>query len=184
MKILNSEFFNKSTIDIARELLGKYIVFNSLNGEIIGEIIETEAYLKDDPASHSYLGKTKRNSAMFEKAGTSYVYFTYGMYYCFNIVTNVLGVGEAVLIRAIKPVSGIEIMKKNRGFIDEKKLVNGPAKFTMAFGLDKGHNGLNLLNPLGKLRLVESGIKLKREIKTSERIGISKGKEKMWRFWI
>jgi DNA-3-methyladenine glycosylase len=183
MKILDKSFFEKSTIEIAKELLGKYIVCVSSGVEMIGKIVETEAYLHNDPASHSFCGKTKRNSQMFEEAGSAYVYFTYGMYYCFNVVTSDSGIGEAVLIRAVEPVRGIEKMRRNRGLTEEKNLTNGPARFTMAFGIEKDFNGINLLDKNSVIKLME-GEKEEIEIVQDERIGISKGQELPHRFYI
>lgn len=166
-----------NTLETAKNLLGMYLIHETPKGIIKGKIIETEAYLQNDPASHSYNGLTNRNSAMFEEPGTIYVYFTYGMYHCMNIVTNKKGIGEAVLIRAIEPIEGIELMKKNRG--KEKNLCDGPAKLTIAFGINKEHNNAKLNS---KLRL-ETGEKPKK-IYSSKRIGISKGKDLKYRFYI
>jgi len=184
MKILNSSFFSKDTLKVTKELLGKFIIRETKDGKIIGRIVETEAYLKDDPASHSFCGRTKRNFHMFESAGKSYVYFTYGMHHCFNIVTNKKGIGEAVLIRAVEPIGGIELMKKNRKIFDEKNLCNGPAKLTMAFGIDKKYSGINLLDENSSLKLMDSDEKDNFEITQTNRIGISKGKELNHRFYI
>ena len=107
---INRLFFEKPTVKVAEDLLGCYLI----NGNCAGKIVETEAYLEDDPGSHSFKGKTNRNEKMFGEAGKAYIYFTYGMYYCFNVVTNKEGKGEAVLIRALEPVSEIELMKKRR----------------------------------------------------------------------
>lgn len=176
MKPLPKNFFSKSTLEVARNLLGCYLI----SGSCVGKIVETEAYLWNDPASHSFRGKTQRNSAMFGKAGTVYVYFIYGNHYCFNIVTNKEGVGEAVLIRALEPVNGIELMKKRRGIEEVNKLCNGPGKLVQALGISKEDNGKSLLR--GKLRL-KKGVKV-RMIKECERIGIVNGKELPYRFYI
>ena len=159
-KSLPKSFFNKSTLDIAKGLLGKYIIHQTKEGLVAGKIVETEAYLIDDPASHSFNGETNRNKSMFMKAGTSYVYFTYGMYHCFNVVTNKEGVGEAVLIRALEPVEGLEVMKRNRGkkgteFSDARNLCSGPAKLVIALGITKEHDGLDLLSDDSPLRLAQ-----------------------------
>jgi len=178
-KILSKAFFNKSTLNVAKGLLGKYLLHHTKAGIIAGKIVETEAYLKDDPASHSFNGRTMRNSSMFKEAGTSYVYFTYGMYHCFNVVTNKEGVGEAVLIRALEPVEGIEIMKKNRGITDTQNLCSGPAKLFIALGITKEYDGLDLLSKDSSLKLTEGeekiGIKESFEVIETTRIGISKG---------
>ncbi len=180
MKSVPSSFFRRSTIEIARNLLGKYIVL----GELAGKIVETEAYLKDDSASHSFKGKTKRNLPMFGPPGYSYVYFTYGMHYCFNVVTNKKGIGEAVLIRAVEPISGIEKMKSARKISDIKNLCNGPAKFTKAFGIDISHNNINLLNKNSKIRLLFPVKEEKLKIAQTTRIGIKKSQKLPYRFYI
>ncbi len=193
-KSLPKSFFNKSTLDIAKGLLGKYIIHQTKEGLVAGKIVETEAYLIDDPASHSFNGETNRNKSMFMKAGTSYVYFTYGMYHCFNVVTNKEGVGEAVLIRALEPVEGLEVMKRNRGkkgteFSDARNLCSGPAKLVIALGITKEHDGLDLLSDDSPLRLAQrekekTGEKESFEIVETTRIGISKGASLPHRFYI
>ncbi len=187
-KAIPSSFFERSTLAIAKDLLGKYIVHRTKQGIISGKIVETEAYLNDDPASHSFKGKTQRNASMFEKAGTSYVYFTYGMYHCFNIVTGRKGIGEAVLIRALEPGEGIEIMRKNRKMKDTddiKNLCNGPAKLVIALDIGKEHDGLDLLSKNASLQLVcAPEVEKRAEMVQTARIGISKGKELSHRFYI
>ena len=169
-----------NTIKTAKELLGCYLIHETAEGIIKGMIVETEAYLSDDPAAHSFNGKTLRNSPMFGKPGTAYVYFTYGMHYCFNVVTNVEGVGEAVLIRAVQPVEGIGLMKQRRNREDIKQLCNGPAKLVQAFGITKENNFQSL--DKGSLR-IEKGIEPE-EIIATTRVGISKAKEEKLRFYI
>ena len=180
MKIVSPEFFEKSTLETARRLLGKYIAA----GDFLGKIAETEAYLKDDSASHSFRGKTPRNSAMFGPPGRAYVYFTYGMHHCFNIVTNKEETGEAVLIRAVEPIKGIEMMKRNRKMKDAKDLCNGPAKFTQAFGISKKDNGLNLLDKKSGIKLMEGDESEKFDIVEAKRIGIKNNQELNYRFYI
>jgi len=180
MKPLPKSFFNKPTNEIARSLLGKYIV----KGKMVAKIIETESYLFDDPASHSFKGKTPRNASMFDHPATSYVYFIYGMYHCFNITTNKKGIGEAVLIRAVEPVKGVEEMKNNREVKEKKSLTNGPAKLTIAFRINRTHNNLNLLNKNSKIKLMQPEKEEKFKIEKAKRIGISKGKNALQRFYI
>lgn len=114
-KPLEKNFFDKPTLKITEELLGKYLVHETKKGIVGGKIVETESYLQNDPASHSFQGETKRNKSMFEKPGTIYVYFIYGIHFALNLVTGKKGVGEAVLIRAIEPIWGLDIMRENRG---------------------------------------------------------------------
>ncbi len=182
MRKIRKTFFEDSTINVAKKLLGSYLVHESPDGRTVGKIVETEAYLWDDPASHSFVGATKRNAAMFGPAGTAYVYFTYGMYYCFNVVTNKEGIGEAVLIRALEPISGVELMKKRRGVEDVRKLCAGPGRLVIAMGIGKEKNGLSLFD--GELR-IELPEKLSHiEVIEGERIGISKGVEMPHRFYL
>ena len=190
-KILGGEikksFFNnnKSTLDIAKALLGKYLAHETKEGTTIGKIVETEAYLSNDPASHSSKGKTKRNEAMFGPPGKAYVYFTYGMYNCFNVVTAKQGIGEAVLIRALEPIEGISLMKRRRKKENLRDLCNGPAKLVMAMGISKAHNNNDLIE--GKLKLLQTNMinKInKKDIIQTSRIGISKGRDLKYRFYI
>ena len=144
-KIIQQDFYLQPTLKVARELLGKILYRKLENGEILsGKIVETEAYLKNDSACHASRGKTERNKIMFGPAGHAYVYFTYGMHYCFNVVTQLEGIPEAVLIRAVEPLEGIETMERNRKTTKFKNLTNGPAKLTQAFGIDKELNGVDL----------------------------------------
>ncbi len=176
--ILKKSFFNKPTITVAKNLLGKFLVHKSL----VGKIVETEAYLKDDPASHAFKGKTERNKSVFGRPGISYVYFTYGMHYCFNVVTN-KGFGEAILIRALEPIEGIEIMKKNRKTSDVKNLCSGPAKLTIALGITRKEDSIDLIDKKSSLKLMQ-GKKESFKIVATKRIGISQAKEKQYRFYI
>src|SRR3989344_3858431 len=137
MKLLQKSFFKKSTNEVAKNLLSCYLVSKSKEGTTIGKIIETESYLYNDPASHSFNGKTIRNEAMFGLPGRAYIYFTYGMYFCFNVTTNKKGIGEAVLIRALEPIKGINLMKKRRNTDILHQLCSGPAKLVIALGIKK-----------------------------------------------
>lgn len=131
-------------MEIARGLLGKELVHDSAEGTTSGIIVETEAYLRDDPACHASRGMTKRNRSMFLGPGRSYVYFVYGNHYCFNVVTAEEGVGEAVLIRALEPKEGIDLMAARRGLRDIKELTSGPGKLCRAMGIDKELDGAYL----------------------------------------
>ena len=148
------------------------------------KIVETEAYHQDDPASHSFRGLTKRTAPMFEAGGRLYVYFTYGMHYCLNIVTGPKGRGEAVLIRAGEPVEGIEIMQNNREVKDIKSLANGPGKLAQALGINDTKFSGVILNKLS-INLEEPSEKIdKKQIIIGPRIGISKAVEVDARFYI
>ena len=177
---LGKQFFAQPTVELAKALLGKYLVY----GELKGKIVETEAYLyKDDPACHASRGMTPRNKPMFGPAGTLYVYFIYGMHYCMNVVSGKVGEGEAVLIRAVEPISGLDRMRERRGKDHRaaiESLCNGPGKLTQAFGITKEHNNLSLLD--GELRIHDS--REKPDIESSKRIGLTVGKELELRFFI
>ncbi len=187
IKKLPRSFYLRPTFAVAKELLGKYLIRKINNQYLVGKIVEVEAYLGEkDPASHAYSGRTKRNDVMFWEGGHLYVYFTYGMHYCANIVTEESGKARAVLIRAVEPISGIEIMKRNRNlkFIENKiiNLTNGPAKLCKAFELKREQNGTDLCNDE---IFIANGEKIHRaNIITSTRIGIKNGTEKRWRFFI
>ena len=176
-----SFFENKDTITLAKALLNTYLVHQSLEGTTIGKIIETEAYLFDDPASHAFSGKTKRNFHMFGPAGYAYIYQIYGIHFCFNVASNVIEVGEAVLIRALEPVDGIDLMKKRRGIDNLKNLCNGPGKLVQAMGITKSLNGVSLLS--SELFLLPAN-EISKSIISTTRIGISKGSELEYRFYL
>ena len=183
MNTLPRKFYLQDTVTVAKNLLGKKIVRKIGRTEISGIITETEAYRhKDDPASHAYRKITERNKAMFGDVGMAYVYFTYGMYYCFNVVARSPRVAAgAVLIRAIEPENGIKRMQKNRNKNDLKDLTNGPAKLTQAMEITKEHYGVDLTKN-SKLYITE-GIKVKNII-SSPRIGIKEATDKLWNFKI
>jgi DNA-3-methyladenine glycosylase len=183
MKVINRSFYARDTVKVAKDLLGKELV-RKINGRLISGIItETEAYrYKDDPASHAYRGLTERNRIMFGEVGRVYVYFTYGMHYCVNVVAkNPNFEAGAVLIRAIKPKRGLDIMTKNRGIEKISNLTDGPAKLTQAMNITKKQYGEDLTK-ISSLYIVE-GIKPEKII-SNPRIGIKTGTEKRWNFKI
>ena len=179
--ILKKSFYNRNTVKVAKELLGKYLIHKTKDGTTIGKIVETEAYLSNDPGSHSSIGKTKRNEKMFGKPGKAYIYLIYGMYNCFNVVTKPKGIGEAVLIRALEPVSGINLMKKRRNTNNIKNLCTGPAKLAIAMALNSDLNGADLTKPPLKIMQKENS---PLKITKTTRIGITKGSELALRFYI
>lgn len=183
MTILDREFYSKDTVTTAKNLLGKRIIRKIGRSEISGIITETEAYgHNDDPASHAFRKITDRNKIMFGEVGFAYVYFTYGMHFCFNIVAkNSKKAAGAVLVRAIEPEKGIKVMQKNRGTQNLKNLTNGPAKLAQALDITKEHYGIDLTKK-SKLYITE-GIK-SGKITSSQRIGITKAVDKMWNFKI
>lgn len=186
--ILPREFYIRPVITVARELLGKVIVKNENGITLSGRIVEVEAYNGEiDEAAHSFNGKTKRNEVMFNEGGYFYVYFTYGAHYCCNIVTGKIGKGTAVLIRAVEPLSGIEIMinnRFNRKLKSEKEIINltsGPGKICKAFGFNKEHSGLDLTKNF--VYLIDQKKLERNRIGISKRIGITKSVELPWRFF-
>lgn len=177
VEMMNKDFF-LNTKEAAKKLLGMKLIHETPEGIISGKIVEVEAYLANDPASHSFKGKTLRNEAMFEEGGVAYIYRIYGVHHCFNIVTNKKDIGEAVLIRALEPLDGIKLMKINRN--KEKDLCNGPAKLVEALKITKQYNKKDLFS--GNLKLEE--YETPKRIVVSTRIGISKGKSLKLRFYI
>jgi DNA-3-methyladenine glycosylase len=171
-------------LEAAPQLLGCILV-RELNGTTLKlEIVETEAYHQDDPASHSFRGNTARTAPMFEKGGHIYVYFTYGMHYCINIVTGPVGRGEAVLIRAAQPIAGIEVMRANRGIEDIKNLSNGPGKLAQALGITDTTLSGKILDK-SSIYLEPPARQIGSDnITTTPRIGISKAADQPWRFYI
>ena len=167
---------------MARRLLGLYLVHRTSEGVTAGRIVETEAYLfRNDPACHAARGQTERNRAMFGPAGFSYVYFIYGNYYCFNVVTSREGCGEAVLVRALEPTFGIELMQRRRKRDGITELCSGPGKLATAMGITRDDNNLNLRSSRLSLK---SGQKRTEKIVTTTRIGISAGSELPLRFYL
>ncbi|MDB5163766.1 MAG: DNA-3-methyladenine glycosylase [Candidatus Saccharibacteria bacterium] len=177
-----NKLLEPDSVTVAPTLLGCYLV-RQLNGQrVVGKIVETEAYHQRDAASHSYRGQTPRNSVMFGPPGFAYVYFTYGMHYCMNVVTGQPGEGSAVLIRALEPLEGLELMQENRGGKSESELTNGPAKLCQALGVDKRLNGHDLSAPSLQL-VLGSPLPTSRIVQTT-RIGIRHDTDKPWRFYI
>jgi DNA-3-methyladenine glycosylase len=184
LNILPREFYLKDTVTVAKNLLGKKIIRKIGKQKISGIITETEAYrYKDDPASHAFRKITERNKVMFGEVGIAYVYFTYGMHYCFNVVARHPKIeAGAVLIRAIKPENGIKRMQKNRMNINLKNLANGPAKLTQALEITMEHYGVDLTKR-SNLYITE-GIKKPKNISATSRIGIRDATDKLWNFRI
>lgn len=183
-----------SSVQAAPLLLGQILVRRTPAGLIKFKIVETEAYHQNDPASHSFKGVTPRTAPMFQAGGRLYVYFTYGMHYCLNIVTGRAGQGEGVLIRAGQPLEGIELMRANRGVTDIKNLANGPGKLAQALGIvDKTLSGKILNPPPQKLRRagkyadvwLQPGEPVKaKDIVIGPRVGIRRAADAPMRFYI
>jgi DNA-3-methyladenine glycosylase len=193
---LSADFYQQhDTLTLSQLLLGCELVHESPAGRTAGIIVETEAYLWGDPACHAYRRETKRNAAMFGPAGTLYVYLIYGMYYCVNVVSGPVGQGEAVLIRALQPTDGLDLMQERRQLnpktllpqnkpgktFAEKDLCNGPGKLVQAMGIRPEHNTSSLSEgPISISTPVVSDF----EMVTTTRIGITQGADLPYRFYI
>jgi DNA-3-methyladenine glycosylase len=172
--MLTPESFEGDVVAIARELIGATLLVDGVGGAIV----ETEAYDREDPASHSFSGPTPRNAAMFGPAGHAYVYRSYGIHWCLNFVCGPKGHGSAVLVRALQPAFGIDTMRRRRGLEDERLLCAGPGRLCQALGISREHDGLALDAP--PFRIEERTEPAR--IVAGPRIGISKGLEAPWRF--
>lgn len=145
LRPLVRSFFARPTLVVARDLIGCVLVHDSPEGRTVGTIVEAEAYGYDDPGSHANRGQTPRNAPMFEEPGHAYVYFTYGMHFCLNAVAHTPGVPGAVLLRAVEPLEGLDLMRQRRGAgIKDRDLARGPGRLTQSFGLHRDHNRLEL----------------------------------------
>jgi len=186
---LERNFFSRTdTLRVARDLLGKVLVVPTSDGRrVSGMIVETEAYLGEiDKAAHSFGGRrTARNEVTYAEGGHVYVFFVYGMYYQLNLVTGLADHPHVVLIRAVEPVEGIEVMRGRRGPMKDKNLTSGPGKLCIAFGITRELNGEDLM---GERIWVENHRSLKKsEIANGPRVGIDYAEEfvdEPWRFWV
>jgi len=187
--ILPQNFYNRNVVLVAKDLLGMRLVRNFDNLYVSGIICETEAYDGTlDLACHARVGKTNRTAVMFGPAGRAYVYFTYGMHWCFNVVAGEENYAAAVLIRAILPEKGLDIIANRRPGVRQNQWTNGPAKLTKALMIDKLQNGVDLTTSQSGL-WIENGIKVcTSDISCGPRVGIERTPEpwrsKPWRFWI
>lgn len=174
-------FYERPTLQVARELLGKYVVFDHPRGRLSAKIVEVEAYIgENDPACHAVRGITKRNAVMFGPGGHSYVYFVYGMYHCLNFVTESESRPAAVLLRAAEPNEGFEIMQLNSPGKNIHDILRGPGRFCRSFGLTTRHSGLDLTKDTLYLESREDRII---KIARTTRVGINVGTDKLWRFF-
>jgi DNA-3-methyladenine glycosylase len=174
---LGRAFYALDALAVAPALLEKVLVV----GECAGRIVEVEAYRADDPASHSFRGRTPRNATMFGPGGLLYVYFTYGMHFCANVVTGADGDGQAVLLRAVRPCRGIETMRTRRGGRADRALADGPGKLCQAFGLDRSADGTDLCSS-PDVFIADDGTPPPDEPLAGSRIGIRHGVEHPWRW--
>ena len=179
---LERAFYERPTVDVARELLGHMLISVTPEGRTAGCIVETEAYLgADDPASHAARLRTGRVEAMWGEPGIAYVYRSYGIHAMLNVVTEPLGETGAVLIRALEPVFGVDLMRARRGIEDERLLCSGPGKLCEALAISLDLHGTDLVS---SDRLWISPGETPRDVSTSGRIGISRGQAHPWRFWV
>jgi DNA-3-methyladenine glycosylase len=188
-KPLPRDFYEPSADKVAAKLLGLWLVRKTPSGPAGGPIVETEAYLCDDPACHAAPGMTARNRVMFGSPGHGYVYFIYGNHYCVNAVCRPAGIGEAVLIRAIEPELNPAFMQKQRPVKEPRQLTNGPAKLCQALKIDRALDGVDLCNGLGELFIARpptlaAFIKARGPIVTTTRIGITKAAHLPLRFYL
>lgn len=177
---LTRSFFDRPVLDVAPELLGTVLV----HGPVAVRITEVEAYDgANDPASHAYRGLTPRTTVMFGPPGHVYVYFTYGMHYCANLVCGPDGTASAVLLRAGEVVAGLDIARSHRpGVAKDTQLARGPANLVRALGLGPHHNGVDVVAG-GELQ-IQRGATEHGEVRAGPRVGVSTGATRPWRFWI
>lgn len=177
---LGRGFFARPTLDVAPELLNKVLV----GPGVAGRIVEVEAYRgSDDPGSHAFRGPTPRTQVMFGAAGHLYVYFTYGMHWCANVVTDDIGTPGAVLFRAVTPLRGLDAMRSRRTAAKRTvDLGNGPAKLAQAFGLGESHDGVDLVRAEHGVSIRDDGTPPPDRPAVGPRVGLSRGAELPWRF--
>jgi DNA-3-methyladenine glycosylase len=174
--------FLSAPVDVAAQRLLGCSLLRTIDGQtVVVRIVETEAYDQDDPASHAFRGETARNRVMFGESGHLYVYFTYGMHYCCNVATGPVGHGSGVLIRAVEPVDGRDLLEQRRGMTGVN-VTNGPGKLCQALGIDLALNGHDLRHPPLELRV--DSLRADETISQSPRIGISKATDLLRRFHI
>jgi DNA-3-methyladenine glycosylase len=171
---LTREFFARPVHEVAPELIGATLLVDGVGGRIV----EVEAYDQDDPASHSFRGRTARTTSMFGPAGHAYVYRSYGVHWCLNLVCGEEGRAEAALVRALEPTRGLEAMRERRGVEAERALCSGPGKLCQALGITRVHDALALDEPPFELLARES----EPELAVGRRIGITRAAEQPWRY--
>ncbi len=175
-------FYDRPTLEVARDLIGKTLLRRTAEGLAGGVIVETEAYVAAiDPAAHAYRGKTPRNASMFARPGTAYIYRSYGVHYCLNVVTETEGVAAAVLLRAIRPTVGLDLMRRRRGpGISDRDLARGPGRLCQALALTTADDGADLLGDA--LWITETPDARPLPIVATPRIGITQAADWLWRF--
>ena len=180
---LTAGFYDRATEIVARELLGAVLEHRTADGTVRGRIVETEAYLgPDDPACHAAAGLTERTRILHGPPGHAYVYFIYGMHWCFNAVTREAGHGSAVLVRALEPLSGLALMRRRRDVEDDLGLTSGPARLCAAFAIGRSQNGVRL--DRGPLRILQGATVPDESVLVTPRIGIRKAADWPLRFLV
>ncbi len=190
MPRLDRSFFARDTLAVARDLLGRTLVHRIDGQRLAGRIVEVEAYMGwDDAASHGYRGQTPRNVVMFGQAGVSYVYLCYGVHWMLNVVARPSGVDwpAAILLRAIEPLEGLQLMELRRAGRPHREWTNGPGRLTLALGIDKSHHAIDVAAP-GSPLIVESGEPVPDDrVLRGPRVGVDvpePSRSLPWRFWI
>ena len=184
MRPLPRSFYARDARTVARALVGRVLVSDLASTRIVARIVEVEAYRGGrDPASHAYRGRTRRNAVMFGAPGHAYVYFTYGMHHCVNVVCEREGVAGAVLLRALEPLAGLALLRRRRHVAEPARLLRGPGCVAQGLGLSREHDGLDLVS--GALWIADAppergGARLAR----GPRIGIRLARERPWRYWL
>jgi DNA-3-methyladenine glycosylase len=173
-KRLTRSFFSRSVHEVAPDLIGAVLLVNGVGGRLV----EVEAYHHTDPAAHSYIGPTERNAVMFGPPGYAYVYRSYGIHWCLNLVCEPAGSASAVLIRAIEPTEGLAVMRRRRGLAEVRLLCSGPGRLCEALGVTHDHNGLALTAPPFAIFAREGD----EEVIAGPRIGLTKAVDKPWRY--
>ena len=176
-------FFARPAAEVAPELLGRILVRRTSDGDrVAARIVEVEAYEPGDPASHAFRGPTPRNLVMFGSPGRLYVYFTYGMHFCANVVTGIEGVASAVLLRAAEPIEGLEGMRRRRRSQDARSLCSGPGRLTQALNIGRADDGLDLVRGRDVFLTAGEPVPPSRWSRTS-RVGVKAGADRRWRWF-
>ncbi|MBA9005151.1 DNA-3-methyladenine glycosylase [Thermomonospora cellulosilytica] len=183
--LLDRDFFDRPVEEVAPALLGQVFAHRTDEGEVAVRLTEVEAYAGPlDPASHSYRGRTARNAVMWGPPGHAYVYFTYGMHFCVNLVCGPDGTASAVLLRAGEIVAGLDLARSRRPRSTVRDLARGPARLCQALAIDRAHNGLDVCDTGSPLRILSGDAVDPAGIRTGPRVGVTAAKDVPWRFWI
>jgi DNA-3-methyladenine glycosylase len=182
---LPREFFDRAAEEVAPDLLGRFLERSAAAGTVVLRVTEVEAYEGErDPASHAFRGRTRRNAVMFGPPGHAYVYFTYGMHFCVNLVCGGEGTAAAVLLRAGAVVSGAEVAAGRRPRSSARDLARGPARLCQALAIDRELNGTDVCEPDGPLRVLAGEAASPGRIRSGPRTGVNGAKDVPWRFWL